>query len=591
MLSSSRPDNSQDISSDQFQALDPVSVTADRGVIVSRTDSVNFSNAYDVSEALIRCAGLYVNDNGGLSGLKTVSLRGMGSAHTSIYIDGVRVGNVQSGQHDIGMLDPNSLGNAVVDYAQNRISFSTKKPTFCSCPVSAGVNFYTGSFGTYLPSARLDFRLSDSYSLSATASGVFSEGNFKCQDGTRRTNNDISQVRAGLDLWGVIPKGDMHIKAFYNDVSRGTPGSLSWPSTDRQHDRNAFVQGLVRKSFGRLYSLKVSAKGAYDDIYYTSSYGDSRYGQTEAQLNTSHTFRINDSWVLAASADVQWDGLKSTNYSASRTSVLAAASAAYRSERFDANAAVEYSGAYDKGALARHAFSPSLDLRISIVDGLDIVAFGRRAYRVPTFNELYYVGFGNPLLRPEDAWLSDLGVEYSHAMSALTLKAKLNGFYGLITDKITSAPTPEDPNIWAPYNIGKVRSAGMDAMAGICYNRENWKCSADVKYSYLSSIDKSNGTPVPYTARNVVLINADASWKTWSLNALWQLRSGRSDGYGDLPDWNTLDATFAKSFMLRKAGKLAVKVSVKNILDCRYETVSGYPMPGRSIIGGVEYKF
>ena len=241
--------------------------------------------------------------------------------------------------------------------------------------------------------------------------------------------------------------------------------------------------------------------------------------------------------------------------------------------------------------MARNSFSPSLDIRIAVIDGLDIVAFGRRAYRVPTFNELYYVGYGNPLLKPEDAWMSDLGVEYSHAMSALTLKAKLNGFYGLITDKITSAPTPEDPNIWAPYNIGKVRSAGMDAMAGICYNRENWKCSADVKYSYLSSIDKSNGTPVPYTARNVVLINADASWKTWSLNALWQLRSGRSDGYGDLPDWNTLDATFAKSFMLRKAGKLAVKVSVKNILDCRYETVSGYPMPGRSIIGGVEYKF
>ena len=75
--------------------------------------------------------------------------------------------------------------------------------------------------------------------------------------------------------------------------------------------------------------------------------------------------------------------------------------------------------------MARNSFSPSLDIRIAVIDGLDVVAFGRRAYRVPTFNELYYVGYGNPLLKPEDAWMSDLGVEY------------LQGYY-------YSKPIPED---------------------------------------------------------------------------------------------------------------------------------------------------
>ena len=580
-----------------YEPLDAVTVTADRGVVVSRTDSIQLSNTSDLAEALARCPGLYVNDNGGLSGLKTVSLRGMGSAHTSIYVDGVRVGNVQSGQQDLGMLSPESLGSAVVDYAQNSILFTTRKPSFGTTPLSADVKMYAGSFGTYLPYARLDFRLSDSYSLSATASGAFSEGNFKCPDGSRRTNNDISQVRAGLDLWGVISGGDLHLKAYYNDASRGTPGSLLWPSTDRQHDRNAFVQGLFRKSFGTLYSLRISAKGAYDDIYYTSSWGDSEYGQTEVQLNTSHTFRLTDRWTLSAAADVMWDGLKSSNYSAFRTSMLVAAGASYRTDLLSANAAVEYHGAFDKGAMSRHSWSPSVDIRLNVLEGLDVVAFGRRAYRFPTFNELYYVGYGNPYLRPEDAWLTDLGLEYAGQVGPLTLKAKLNAFYNLITDKITSASTLEDPNIWAPYNIGKVRSTGLDAMTGLDYSKGFWNFSGDVRYSYLSSIDKSDSTQVPYTAKHVVAVNTDASWKTWTLNALWQMRSGRSDGYGDLPDWNTLDATLAKSFVLGRSGlsgrygDLVLKLSLKNILDCSYETVSGYPMPGRSIIGGIEYRF
>ena len=89
------PHGSEESASD---SLHPVTITSDRGLIVSRIDSVSLSNATDVSEALLRCHGLQISDNGGISGLKTVSLRGMGGAHTAIYVDGVRVGNVQSGQ-------------------------------------------------------------------------------------------------------------------------------------------------------------------------------------------------------------------------------------------------------------------------------------------------------------------------------------------------------------------------------------------------------------------------------------------------------------------------------------------------------------
>ena len=574
-------------------SLYPVTITSDRGLVVSRIDSVSLSNVIDVSEALLRSHGLQVNDNGGLSALKTVSLRGMGGAHTAVYVDGVRVGNVQSGQPDMGLFDVASIGSVTLDYAQNSISFNTSRPEFGSSVFSGRVKMYAGSFGTYLPSLRLDFRLSDAYSLSANVSGVFSKGDFKCPDGSLRVNNDISQGRAGLDLWGILEDGDLHLKMYYNQAERGTPGALTWPSSDRQNDRNGFVQGVLRKRFSKLYSMNVSMKGAYDDLRYFSSYGDSRYGQTEIQLNSSHSFRLSDAWTISAAADFWWDGLNSTNYSASRTSVLAAVGASYRTERISANAVLEYSGSFDKGALSRNAFSPSVDIRAGVMKGLDIVAFARRAYRVPTFNELYYAGFGNPSLRPEDAWLTDIGLDYASkpVLNDFRFKAKLNAFYNRLTDKIISAPTAEDPNIWLPYNIGKVRTAGADALFGIVFSKDKWLVSSDVKYSYISSVDLLTDTPVPFTAKHVISVNADADYAGWSLNALWQMRAGRSDGYGALPAWNTLDASFSKKFSLWKSHVLGIKIMIKNILDCRYETVNGYPMPGRSFMGGIEYRF
>ena len=76
-------------------SLSAATVTADKGVIVSRVDYLSAENARSISDVLNLSSGLHVGDNGGLSGLKTVSLRGLGSAHTAIYVDGVRVGNVQ----------------------------------------------------------------------------------------------------------------------------------------------------------------------------------------------------------------------------------------------------------------------------------------------------------------------------------------------------------------------------------------------------------------------------------------------------------------------------------------------------------------
>ena len=554
LLLSGLPSGSYEPVSDTLHA---VSVIADKGVVVSRIDTLSVTNSFTASDVLLQSAGLHVGDNGGAAGLKTVSLRGFGSAHTAIYLDGVRIGNVQSGQNDLGMIPMDNVGAVTVDYAQNSVSFNTLRPKFTDRSVKGKARLSAGSFGTWLPSARLDFRLSDQMSLSANVSGVFSNGDFDYGDGLVRQNNDVSQFRAGVDLFGLMHKGDYHAKIYYNDTDRGTPGSVDWPSDDRQKDRNVILQGIMRKSFSHLYTLRLSGKASYDDIFYSSAWGDSRYGQTEIQLNSAHDFELAHWCRLSLAADVTWDALASTNYDAERLTAFSALASSFRAGRFSADIAVEYSGAYDMGALSRHALSPSASFRLN---------------------------------------LTDIGADYRLTTCAgWTFKAKLDAFYNRMKDKITSAPTEADPNVWAPYNIGRVRSAGLDMSAGFSHSGE-WNYSLDARYSLLSAVDLtpgsySYGTQIPYVARHVAVLTGNVERKGWNLASVWHMRAGRTDGTGSLPDWNTLDLTVAKSVKIRTAGVVTLDFSVRNLFDHRYETVSGYPMPGRSFIGTVNFEF
>ncbi len=577
--------------------LQAVTVVADRGVVVSRTDTVQISNSISITDAFASIPGLYVADYGGPAGAKNISLRGLGSPHAVIYVDGIRVGNIQSGQADLGMLDLGTCGGIVIDYAQNSISFNTARPVFGERPVSGKISFRGGSFGTYEPSGRLDFKLSDKVSLSATAGGVFSKGDFPLSDGSRRLNNDVRQVRTGLDSRGITDGGDWHAKAYLNSMQRGTPGTMEWPSTDRQKDRNAFLQGLVRERFSPIYTLHASAKLSFDDMEYQSLWGNNFYRQAEVQLNSAHRFNICRWLEASLAADFCWDGLDADLYDAARTSVFTTVSAAFHPGRFSADIALEYAGTFDKGGQRRNILSPSMDIRWNASDGFDLTAFARRAYRTPTFNELYYPGYGNPELKAEDAWLTGLGMEFKCTFGRnWHFQTKADGFFNYLKDKIISAPTAEDPNIWLPFNVGVAQMAGTDIRASVNYAGNVLKSGISVRYSYQSSIDKTPGShtfgqQIPFISRHTVVFGANVSCKGWSAVINWNWRGGRYDSTGRMPDYDTLDLTVGKGIKLPKGLALEFKFIARNLTDCRYELAGGYPMPGRSFYGEMDFKF
>ena len=67
-----------------------------------------------IADAVKRFSGVNVKDYGGLGGLKTISIRNLGAAHTAVSYDGIAVSNSQAGQIDIGRFATHSVLDKVI---------------------------------------------------------------------------------------------------------------------------------------------------------------------------------------------------------------------------------------------------------------------------------------------------------------------------------------------------------------------------------------------------------------------------------------------------------------------------------------------
>lgn len=580
----------------QTDTLQSVTVTADKGIIVSRADTIKIRPSQRTSDILLGSSALILSDYGGPAGTKNISLRGLGIAHTSIYIDGIRVSNVQNGQSDLGLLDAQLYSRIIIDYAQNSVNFVSSIPALGGKKFQTEVSGEIGSWETYTGAAQFSMRLSPGITAKISARGTKSAGNYEYGTGLTRANADHKQISAQADLYGSLYQGRWQVKAHYGNNDRGTPGAINWPSQDRQSDKYAFLQGSLNKRVTEHYNLAVSAKSSQDKILFLSEWGDSNYKHNNLQLNSAHQFYINDWWNASVATDLSSDKLHSSGYDAQRLSVLVALASALRFKQLYADISLEYSGISDKDTLTRNIFSPALHLRYNLSKQLIAMGFIRRASRVPTFNELYYVGYGNPNLKSEDAILSELGLEWNANHKNLSYKTKFSLFYNQLTDKITTAPTKENPNIWLPYNIGRVEATGADLLGEIAYHQRQWSSRLSLKYTGQNALDKTKDSDsynqqINYVCRHNISLSAEASYEKWTAQMAWNYRDGRRDSSGTLPAWNTLNITISRNFRLGKDTEIQAHICGKNLLDCRYEIVRDYPMPGRNIIGGINIKF
>lgn len=569
-----------------------------------------------VADALKYFSGVQIKDYGGLGGLKTVNVRSLGSQHVGIYLDGIRITNAQNGQIDLGRYSLSNM-ESVALYNANRnerlqsaseyasaatVYLQTRRPDSTAFNVEYGA----GSFGLQKLKAYFSFR----NILFVDAEYQRTDGGypFRFQSASedtvgKRRNSDISFYR--LEAAGFYKGFTAH--AYFYSSERGLPGPVvrrlsdQWDSTDRQWDRNFFLQSTYRHTWDR-FALKSNLKYAYDWLRYlqdpstnaAAMHCDNHYRQQDLYGSVSAAW--NSSWLsLTASTDLRWSDLTTNVYRSAYvyrldSKSLLSAIASYRG--FEGNIALLYTHIGDHSARTAQSAAALSRLTPMLLaswhrHAFTVRAFHKRIFRAPTLNDLYYTLVGNAQLRPEYTSQFDLGVDYKDRHLHLALDA----YYNRIEDKIVAIPMKSQFR-WSMVNFGLVKSLGLSATAG--YDRTWGRFSLNANANYTCQRDRDYSSPhdpeyrntIPYSPLHSASLIVDLAYDGWSLCTSWLYTGDRfaliSNNRDDLLGaWQTVDLKLNKRFRIRRHYVQAT-IECNNLCDSRHEVVKRYPMPGRN---------
>ena len=599
-------------------------------------------NVYSVADALRYFSGVQIKDYGGIGGLKTVNIRSMGSHHVGVFYDGIELGNAQNGVVDLGRF---SLDNMEVislyngqksaifqpakDYSSaSAIYMQTRKPLFKGEKKNnLNIGVKGGSFSTINPSLLWEHRFNERISSSISTEYMYTSGRYKFtyakKDGydttAVRQNGDVRMLRLENAFFGKIPKGEWKAKAYLYNSERGYPGAAvreepgKFRHQDRQWDTNLFVQGSFQNYFKPWYSLLANGKYAYDYLHYlsdprldvTTMYVDNYYRQQEIYASAAHLFTIYPWWSMSLSNDFQWNTLRADLIDfvyPTRNTILTSAATSFEFNRLMLQASLLYSHVDDntrtKGANAgtKNKYTPSVIATWQPLTKLplNVRAFYKKVFRMPTLNDLYYTFIGNKDLKPEYTTQYDVGITFSHTWNNHWLKSldlQIDGYYSEVDDKIIAMPTSNQFR-WTMINLGHVEIRGLDAAIRGEWGFGKVELSTLFNYTYQKAQDFTDptsewyGGQIPYIPWHGGSIILNGSYQTWSCNYSFIYTGERYEAVANIPEnyaqpWYTHDFSLSKTFQWGKTG-IRVTAEINNIFNQQYEVVQCYPMPGTS---------
>lgn len=603
-------------------------------------DALGVQNLY---EAVRSFSGVALKDYGGVGGIKTVSVRSMGSQHTAVSYDGVAVSDMQTGQIDIGKFSldnveyvslsigpsDNIFQPAKMFASSSALNIVTSTPKFIDKPINLVAQMKFGSFGTYNPSLIYQQRLSSRWSYSLNGDFLTSRGDYPFTvingdkaEQYKRVNSEVQSVRGELNIYGRLRDGGkLTIKGNYLYSNRALPGSVvlyKQGGNEWLWDRNGFGSVNYQKRFSDKFSLMVNGKYTYmwshyliKDLIYAGGKDEAFYTQNEGYLSVVGEYSPTTNLHFSFAEDVSYNKLDASlidfvypsritslsllagQYKCTRTTVTTSLLATYITE--DVKVGIPSDD--------RFRVSPAVSASYKLFEDYNwrVRASYKDGFRVPTFNDLYYSRVGNKNLKPEKATQFNLGVTWSGELSRSLNYASISvdGYHNIIQDKIVAIPTLF---IWRMMNIGKVKMSGVDLSSALHLSLDRLISMVfNLNYSFQYAVNltdpesKVYGHQIPYTPRHSGSFSLAV--KSGIINFSYVCNGvGRRYSFPQNTSSNLikgyLDHTISlnRKFHL-KSGAITLAAEVLNIGNVNYEVVKFYPMPGRSYRLTLKYNY
>ena len=212
-------------------------------------------------------------------------------------------------------------------------------------------------------------------------------------------------------------------------------------------------------------------------------------------------------------------------------------------------------------------------------------------FRAPTFNDLFFPGFGNPDLQPEESLSYDFGADQKLWNNRIRLG--LTYFQNNVRNLIACCtPIPTAP-FGGPFNVGRARSAGIEFTGEVDVLPN---LVASLNYTYTDSENLATDRPLPREPRH--RWNIGLTWEPipkLSLFSQVHVVTEQFEPIGEVYNRGYTRVDIGGTWrILERMGwlqKLELTVRIQNLLNEGYAEVRGFPALGINALAGLRASF
>jgi vitamin B12 transporter len=339
------------------------------------------------------------------------------------------------------------------------------------------------------------------------------------------------------------------------------------------------VGGTIRYAPTDLWNFNLTAGSSREDTdNFLGTAFRSRFNTTRNTVSVLNGFTVAKDQLLTIGMDYQRDHVKSTEaftvLSRTNWGVFAQHQAALAAHN------LLFSIRHDDNQQFGSHVTGGAGWSYPLSDKFLLVANFGSAFKAPTFNELYYPGFSNASLRPEDSRSFEFGTRGRTDWGNWSLNA-----YETRIDHLIAY----DASIFAPANIDQARIRGLEGV----FNTQIKDWQLNTNLTFLEPVNRSSGPDrgniLPRRAEQSFRIDIDRQFGQYALGAMLLVEGRR---YDDLANTRKLDS-YAKfdlraEYILSKHWRLQGRID--NLFNERYETAAFYNQAGRSFFAMVRYQ-
>ncbi|WP_302139011.1 TonB-dependent receptor domain-containing protein [Halomonas alkalicola] len=549
--------------------LNPLVVTA---ALAPRTADETLASVTVLDEATLRRQdpaslpdllrgqpGVDVTSNGSFGKNSSVYIRGTGNDQNVLLIDGIRLRSATAGGAAWQFLDPRMFQRA-------EIVRGPLGSLYGADAIGGVVQLFTpeGEEGDPQPRVSVGGGSFNTQRYSASLAG--GSGGTRYYVAGSRFDTDGTPVRRGGEDKGYDnTSGLVRLShTFDSDAEVGLLALRARGNTEFDGGESDFVQ-QVAGIYGELpvtgnWRSRLTLSEARDESDTVQSFGASTFDTRTQTARWENTlgFGVHE---LVAGAEYSEDRVSSTTTydETTRDNAAVFAQGLLDFSPFAVQAALRY----DDNQAFGDEVTGSLALGYDLDRHHTLRASVGTAFKAPSFNDLYFPGFGNPDLNAETSETYELGIRGQYR----TLFWDLAAYQTDIDDLI--AFTLQD-GLFSAFNVDKARIRGIELAAGA--EIDDWTLAAALTYADPENRSGLNaGNRIPRRAGQSLRLDVDRELGDWSLGGSWIAQGYRYDDAANeqrLAGFGLVNLRAGWQF----APLWSARLTVENALDKEYAT-------------------